>query len=125
MRARAVITAAVLAACACVRRAEPAVDFDPQLHIAGGRAVTEGIKHFPGTPVVIDVAFKDPGTPNCFMVGEVTLARGSSHRWVWLEPKEGCPAWLNGRWWAELATGETGWYLRSISTRPVEQAGGP
>jgi hypothetical protein len=111
--------ALILVAASCAHTAAGAAD--PQTRIASGRAVTAGgIKAMIGAPVQVEVSFKDD-SPACVMTGAVQLVRDTAHRWVWLEPTGGCPEWLNGRWWAELATGPGGWVMTSISSQAVEQ----
>lgn len=119
MSARAFIIAAVLCA-ACVKRAGEADDQSAK--IAGGNVLTAqggGVGSRVGAPVHIQMTFRD-GSPSCVMHGAVQDARDNVHRWVWLEPGEDCPSWLTGRWWAELASGGSGWYVQYISTTPVE-----
>ena len=120
MSARAFIIAAVLCA-ACVKRAGGAEE-DHSAKIAGGNVLTAaggGVGSRVGSAVHIQITFKD-GSPSCVMHGAVQDARDTAHRWVWLEAGEGCPSWLTGRWWAELASGGSGWYVQNISTTPVE-----
>jgi hypothetical protein len=102
----------------CPKQAGPSPDLTKRF--AGGNVLTlGGPKKYAGSPVQVEVSFKD-GSPNCTMNGAVQFARDDTHRWVWLEPTEGCPEWLTGRWWAELASGGAGWYVQDISTQAVE-----
>src|SRR5205823_1272496 len=90
---------------------------EPEKLIASGRALTPagmgGVRPFAGTPVQVELSFKDDSPP-CVMQGQVQFARDQFHRWVWLEPTEGCPEWLVGRWWAELIA-SSGWTVANIS----------
>ena len=117
------LAVAVAVCCAsCVKRVETEEDHTSK--IAGGTVLSRGggPGNRIGGPVEVQLTFRD-GSPPCTMYGQVQDARDSAHRWVWLEPGEGCPGWLSGRWWAELASGGSGWYVQNISTKPV--AGAP
>lgn len=104
----------------CPKRVAESRD-DLVKRFAGGTVVTGGgPKKYAGSQVAVEVRFKD-GAPSCVMTGAVQHARDDTHRWVWLEPTEGCPEWLTGRWWAELASGGAGWYMQDISTQAVEE----
>ena len=107
---------------ACVKRVETEEQLTAKF--ASGNVVQRpgGVGNRVGAPIEVEMSFKD-GSPNCFMRGAVQDSRDSSHRWVWLEAGEGCPDWLTGRWWAELAAGGMGWYVQNISTKPVTEAG--
>ena len=91
--------------------------------IQGGEVLTQGgPRKFPGSPVRVQFSFKD-GSPPCVMAGQVQFARDDTHRWAWLEAEEGCPDWLVGRWWAELASGGTGWFVQNLSNQRVGEGG--
>ncbi len=120
MSVRAASLAVVLLLCACPKRVAESRD-DYVKRVAGGTVVNAGgPKKYPGSEVAVEVRFKD-GSPNCVMMGAVQFARDDTHRWAWLEATEGCPEWLGGRWWGELASGGTGWYLQDLSTTAVEE----
>ena len=110
----------ILLACACVKNA-PQSSLDPELRVSGGTVVGSpaGISSVTGTPVAVQVMFKDE-TPPCLMKGGVTFTRDAEHRWVYLQPQEGCPEWLAGSWWAELTSGATGWYMSEFARQPHE-----
>lgn len=94
---------------------------DPVKKFAGGNVLTQGgPKKYAGSPVQVQIRFKD-GSPDCVMTGAVQHSRDDTHRWVWLEPTQGCPEWLTGRWWAELASGGGGWFVQDISNQAVEE----
>ena len=120
MSARAFILFALLGL-SCVKRVESEAEMTAK--IAGGTVLSgQGVAARIGAPIAVQLSFKD-GSPNCVMQGAVQDAPTLANRWVWLEATEGCPSWLGGRWWAELASGGTGWYVRNISTKPVTEAG--
>ncbi|MBL8955843.1 MAG: hypothetical protein JNK82_34030 [Myxococcaceae bacterium] len=121
MSARVAVSFAVVLLFACPKRVAESRD---QLvkRFAGGTVVTGGgPKKYTGSEVAVEVRFKDD-SPSCIMMGAVQHARDDTHRWVWLEPTQGCPEWLAGRWWAELASGGAGWFVQDISTQAVEDA---
>ncbi len=122
MRARAFIVCGAVFGLACVKRVESEEELTARIAAGNVMQLPGGVGNRIGAPVHIEMSFKD-GSPNCVMHGAVQDSRDSSHRWVWLEPGEGCPGWLSGRWWAELAAGGSGWYVKNISTKPVTEAG--